>query len=248
MACCPYECLLQGWRWQYGSFKHFFKFLQFPCQNIMCHLLAITTYLYEYFFTLLSQFHLIVWWVYTWFKVQCIGKPVYTVCTHYMQAFSGPNCFILFFFFCLMMNLFEGHFLHEQRLWCIFLSMWNGVSIVPWGKLHSANQSSCDPLCLFKSLSYKLNFAVHVCDLLVLFNEVWLMPSFALLKWNLAYSLVFCWSQYGRCNSKTKMAGQTSCVCKYKKMTVLYMCFLCDSGVFPSSEASLKQTEWLFVY
>lgn len=93
---------------------------------------------------------------------------------------------------------------------------WGG-SIVPWGKLHSANQSSCDPLCLFKSLSYKLNFADHVCDLLVLFNEVWLMPSFALLKWNLAYSLVFRWSQYGQCNSKTKMAGQTSCVCKYWK-------------------------------
>lgn len=60
MACCPYERLLQGWHWQCGSFKHFSKFLQFPCQNIMCHLLAITAYLYEYFFTLLSQFHLIV--------------------------------------------------------------------------------------------------------------------------------------------------------------------------------------------
>ena len=23
MACCPYECLLQGWHWQYGSFKLF---------------------------------------------------------------------------------------------------------------------------------------------------------------------------------------------------------------------------------
>lgn len=35
---------------------------------------------------------------------------------------------------------------------------------------------------IYLSLSYKLNFADHVCDLLVLFNEVWLMPSFALLK------------------------------------------------------------------
>lgn len=31
-------------------------------------------------------------------------------------------------------------------------------------------------------------------------------------------------------------------------MTVLYMCFLCDSGVFPSNEVSLKQTGRLFVY
>lgn len=181
----------------------------------MCHLLAITTYLYEYFFTSLSQFPLIVSWVYTWFKLQCIDKPVYTVRTHYMQAFSGPNCFILFFalwWICLKGIFFMNKGFDAYSYLCEI-----GGSIVPWGKLHSANQSSCDPLCLFKSLSYKLNFADHVCDLLVLFNEVWLMPSFALLKWNLAYSLVFRWSQYGQCNSKTKMAGQTSCVCKYWK-------------------------------
>lgn len=36
---------------------------------------------------------------------------------------------------------------------------------------------------VFKSLLHKLNFADHVCNfLLVCFNEVWLMPSFALLK------------------------------------------------------------------
>ena len=153
-----------------------------------------------------------------------------------------------FFFFALWWICLKGIFFMNKGFDAYSFLCEMGGSIVPWGKLHSANQSSCDPLCLFKSLSYKLNFADHVCDLLVLFNEVWLMPSFALLKWNLAYSLVFCWSQYGRCNSKTKMAGQTSCVCKYWKMTVLYMCFLCDSGVFPSSEASLKQTDWLFVY
>jgi hypothetical protein len=44
-----------------------------------------------------------------------------------------------------------------------------------------------------------------------LFDEVWLIPSFARLKWNLAHWL-FCWSQYGQRNNKTKMAGQTSCV------------------------------------
>lgn len=42
-------------------------------------------------------------------------------------------------------------------------------SSVPWGKLHRENQSSCDPLCVcaFKSLLYKLTFADHVCNLLV---------------------------------------------------------------------------------
>lgn len=220
-------------------------FLQFPCQSIMCHLLAITTYLYEYFFTSLSQFPLIVSWVYTWFKLQCIDKPVYTVRTHYMQAFSGPNCFILF---CLMMNLFEGHFLHEQRLWCIFLSMWNGGSIVPWGKLHSANQSSCDPLCLFKSLSYKLNFADHVCDLLVLFNEVWLMPSFALLKWNLAYSLVFADLSMGSVTAKPKWLDKLLVFVNIEKMTVLYMCFYVIVEYFLPMKFHLsRQSDCLFI-
>lgn len=67
-----------------------------------------------------------------------------------------------------MMNLFEGRFLLEQRLWCIFLLCEMG-SIVPWGKLHSENQSSCDPQCvyIFSHSFYKINFADHVCNLLV---------------------------------------------------------------------------------
>lgn len=147
--------------------------------------------------------------------MQCIGKPVYTVCTHYMQAFSGPNCFILFFFFLP----------YDEFVWRAFSSWTKALMHIPfyvkWGVVLFPEESCTVKTSLvvthsiYLSLSYKLNFADHVCDLLVLFNEVWLMPSFALLKWNLAYSLVFCWSQYGQCNSRTKMAGQTSCVCKY---------------------------------
>lgn len=54
----------------------------------------------------------------------------------YTVSFSGPNGVILLSFpppfsFAFMMNLFEGHVLHEQRHGCIFLSLCEMGNIVP---------------------------------------------------------------------------------------------------------------------
>lgn len=52
----------------------------------------------------------------------------------------------------------------------------------------------------------------------------------------------------GSVTAKPKWLDKLLVFVNIEKMTVLYMCFLCDSGVFPSNEVSLKQTERLFVY
>lgn len=96
---------------------------------------------------------------------------------------------------CLMMNLFEGHFLYEQRLGCIFLSFFPSVKWVycPWGKSCSENKSGYDPLCVyyfFIALSW-VEFRWACLPFVRQNSGVWQTPPFALLKWNLADYLAF---------------------------------------------------------
>lgn len=161
-------------------------FLQFPCQSIMCHLLAITTYLYEYFFTSLSQFPLIVSWVYTWFKLQCIDKPVYTVRTHYMQAFSGPNCFILFF--ALWWICLKGIFFMNKGFDAYSYLCEMGVVLFPEGSCtvqtslvvtHSVYLSRCHTSWILLTMFVICWFCLMKfgwCHLLHCWNEILLIP------------------------------------------------------------------------
>lgn len=78
-------------------------------------------------------------------KLQYICKCVCTINSHHtsiflvqtvlssLPSFSWPHSSLS----CLMMNLFEGHFLYEQRLGCIFLSSFPSVRRVtlPPGKV-----------------------------------------------------------------------------------------------------------------
>lgn len=199
----------------------------------------------------------------SWYICEC----VYAAYTHNIQAFSGPNCFIhfffLFFFFsflflsllCLMMNLFEGHFLQNKGFDAYSFLRETGVVLFPEEnctvKTGLVVTHSVFKFFFFFFLShYHTNWillTMFVICWFVLTKFGWCHPLHCWSEILLINYLAICRSRYGQCSHKTKMAGQTSCVCKYKKMTVLYMCFLCDSGVFPSSEASLKETVMFFV-
>lgn len=86
-----------------------------------------------------------------------------------------------------MMNLFEGHFLQNKGFDAYSFLRETGVVLFPEENCTVktglvVTHSVFKFFFFFKSLSHKLNFADHVCNLLVCLNEVWLMPSFALLK------------------------------------------------------------------
>lgn len=74
---------------------------------------------------------------------------------------------------CLMTNLFEGHFLHERRLGCIFLvavvfSFCEMGNMIPRGKPRSENQSGHDPL--------------HVRFFTLLLHELSLLSTFVVCR------------------------------------------------------------------
>lgn len=79
-----------------------------------------------------------------------------------------------------MMNLFEGHFLHEQRLGCIFLFSVKWVALFP--------EQSCTLKTSLVVIHYMFIFVSHCVMSRVLLpmlvtdslDEVWLMPFLAL--------------------------------------------------------------------
>lgn len=89
----------------------------------------------------------------------------------------------------LMMNLFEGHFLREQRLGCIFqflfFFLWNGY-YYPLRKSCTVRTSLVMTHYMFIFLHYSLTSWVLLSAFVGLFSGVWWKPFFALLKWNLA--------------------------------------------------------------
>lgn len=134
---------------------------------------------------------------------------IYYVYTLIYKLFSGPNCFILFFF----------PLPYDEFVWRASSSWIKALMHIPfyvkWVVLFP--EESCTvktSLVVTHSVFLFLNhcYTSWILQFVGLFNEVWLRPSYALPKWNLAYYLAFCWSQYGQGNNKTKMAGQTSCV------------------------------------
>lgn len=102
---------------------------------------------------------------------------VYILWIHIMyKLFSGPNCFnqkvffLFFFFFCALWRIcLKGIFFMNKGFDAYSFPCEMG-SIAPWGKLHSENQSSCDPLCVcffFLISITKVEFCEYVCNLLV---------------------------------------------------------------------------------
>lgn len=115
---------------------------------------------------------------------------VYTLCISFSLGQTASFKKKIFFFFCALWRIcLEGIFFMNKGFDAYSFLCEMG-SIVPWGKLHSENQSSCDPLCVlfcffvcFLSLLHKLNFAEFVCNLLV-----------CLMKFGWGH-LLHCWSE-----------------------------------------------------
>lgn len=158
----------------------------------------------------------------------------YTIYLH----FSGPNSvsFPLLFLSPLLPydEFVWGHFLHEQRLGCIFLGLilflfffflWNGY-YYPQGELRSESQSSYDPLrVVFYITLWWVAFCWARLLSVGLFSGVWWMP-FALLKWNLAdylaFLLISVWAKKQNPNGWTdfckyflKKTKQMFCMCVF---------------------------------
>lgn len=144
-----------------------------------------------------------------------ISKNIYILCICVLWDFSLGQTALCFLFLCLMINWFEGHFLCEQRLWCIFLCMWNGWYF-PRGKLHSEKTSLVVTHSLFIVKSLLPSWILLTLFVILSFCWMkfgWCHPVYT-AEVKPCLFLASCWSQYEQCSSKTKMAGQTSCTCK----------------------------------
>lgn len=110
MACCPYECLLQGWPDNMAALIS--KWWQSPCPSIKNSILAITSIENEYIFTLLSQFTWLSIDLHTWFKWQYIQEYVYTLYVHIVKPLLWAKllflCFVLFYFVALWYIYLKG--------------------------------------------------------------------------------------------------------------------------------------------
>lgn len=96
----------------------------------------------------------------------------YTLCISFSlgQTASIKKFFFFFFFFCALWRIcLKGIFFMNKGFDAYSFPCEMG-SIAPWGKLHSENQSSCDPLCVcffFLISITKVEFCEYVCNLLV---------------------------------------------------------------------------------
>ena len=93
---------------------------------------------------------------------------------------------------CLMTNLFEGHFLHERRLGCIFhvavvFSFCEMGNMIPRGKPRSEKQSGHDPL--------------HVGFFTLLLHELRLLSTFVVRRigWWSSVDVLLCTAEVKSC-------------------------------------------------
>lgn len=128
---------------------------------------------------------------------------VYTLCISFSL---GQTALLLLF--CLMMNLFEGHFFPMNEGFHTYPFHVKWVFFPEESCTVKTSQVVTHLMFISKSLIEKLNFADCICNLLICVMKFgWCHP---LHCWN--EILCFCWLQYGQCKNRTIMAEQTSYV------------------------------------
>lgn len=101
---------------------------------------------------------------------------MYILCIHIIYKLSlGQTASFKFFFFALWWICWKGIFFTNKGFDAYSFLCEMG-SIVPWGKLHSENQSSCDPL--------------RVLFFLNPYDASWLLLTMFVIRWFVSWSLV----------------------------------------------------------